>query len=146
MGYPASQMSVPTPHRKVILVNLGMIFVILASFEVVVRTFFPHNESFAVRRASNVQYQSSGFVRFVPYPNQTIFEVRDGAVAYDHVVFRFNQYGYRGEDFPLQKHSDEVRIAIFGGSHVFDQNSLDYMGDFGFPQLIQNRLRRLSSS
>ena len=105
--------------------------------EAVVRLFFTANPSFKARESLNLAYEPSGFVCYFPTPNQVIYERNDDGVLYDKPRYRINKYGYRGQDFPLEKAPDEIRIVFLGGSHVFDVCSYDYREDLGFPHLME---------
>jgi len=122
---------------KIILFNIVAVILICLSFELFTRASLNKNTPFKERFKFNVKYVPSGFVRFFPSPNQVIYEVENGIIKYNKIKFKINQYGFRGEDFPINKTKDEVRIFILGGSHVFDLNSFDYEGNYGFPYIIQ---------
>jgi len=123
---------------KVISINIIAIFIIFFLFEMITRLFLNPNIPFEKRLKFNVEYRPSGYVVSFPIPNQIIYEVEDGIIKYDKIQYKLNKYGFRGEDLPLKKDKNELRIFILGGSHVFDLNSFDYEGNYGFPQLIQN--------
>ena len=127
--------------RKLVLVNTLAIICILFFVEAASRVFLSPNATFPERLTFNLVYIPSGFVRFTPIPKQVIYEVQDGKILYDSRKFKINEYGFRGETFPLKKEKGELRIIIIGGSHVFDLNSFDYEGNPGFPQLIQKYFR-----
>ncbi len=116
------------------LVALGLL--VLAA-EAVTRLFFSSNPSFKARESLNLAYEPSGFVCYFPTPNQVIYERNEEGILYDKPRYRINKYGYRGQDFPLEKGPNEIRIVFLGGSHVFDVCSYDYREDVGFPHLIQ---------
>jgi hypothetical protein len=101
----------------------------------------PANPSFKVRQSLNLAFEPSGFACYFPTPNQVIFERDEDKVLHDKPRYRINSYGYRGEEFPLEKAPDEIRIVFLGGSHVFDVCSYDYRGDLGFPHLVQSCFR-----
>lgn len=73
-------------------------------------------------------------------PAQHICAYINGKIESDSVKFSINKEGYRGPEIELAKDSGEIRIAIIGGSHVFDLNCFDYEGNPGFPQLIEKEL------
>jgi len=52
---------------------------------------------------------------------------------------RHNQWGYRGEDFPLEKPAGEYRIACLGGSTTYTSAVDDYTKSF--PAQLQDILR-----
>jgi lysophospholipase L1-like esterase len=121
--------------------GLIILCAIAAACELFAKLFCPYNASFKERVDLSIRYEPSGFICFFPIPNQKIYEIADGVIQYNKIRYEINQYGYRGENFAVQKAKDELRIAVLGGSHVFDVNSFDYKGDFGFPRLLQDLLR-----
>ncbi len=129
-------------NRKVIIINLILIVVIFTGFEIGLRVFAP-NASFSERYVMNLGYEPSGYSRMWFRPNQTIYETDEGKVQKNKPKFHINNWGYRGEDFGLIKDSNEIRIAILGGSHVFDLNSLNYEGNYGFAKILEQKLNDL---
>ena len=127
---------------RVVILNTFSLIIIFAIFEGIIRLFLPYNTPFQDRHSYNLQHQPSGYVRYFFQPNQILYSIRDGKILYDKIRYRVNRYGYRGEDFPVQKEKGEIRIVILGGSHVFDLYSYDYEQQPGFPRLIQNALRQ----
>ncbi len=116
------------------LVTLGLL-------ETAARLVLPYNPSFGERAATSIRYGSSGLVSFYLLPDQVIYESDAGRIVEDRVRYRINAHGFRGADFPEQKAAGEIRLAILGGSHVFDQNTFEYEGNPGFPRLIQDAFR-----
>jgi lysophospholipase L1-like esterase len=122
---------------KIVFYNVFAVLIILLFFELFDRLFQPPNISFEERYEFNVRYQPSGFVRFLPVPGQVIYNVKNRIINYDKIQYKINQYGFRGDDFPIKKPKGEVRIVILGGSHVFDLNCFDFEGNYGFPHMLQ---------
>jgi lysophospholipase L1-like esterase len=69
-------------------------------------------------------------------PNQDVLMGREGHLT-DSVAYHINQWGFRGPDFPMKKPEGEYRTIIIGGSHVFDVNAKDCLGNKGWP--LMNR-------
>lgn len=130
------------PSSRVVWFNLAAVLVLLMVAEIAARVFLPRNPPFSERPSFGVAYQTSGVVSFFATPGQTIYDVEDGRLRRDRVRYRINEHGFRGDEIAVGKEPGTVRIAIVGGSHVFDQNSFDYEGNPGFPRLIQDGLRR----
>ena len=125
---------------KIVAVNLLILAVILVLVEIAARLFLPPNQPFAERAISNVLYEPSGLVQKNALPGQVVYEIRGGVTQTDKPMFRFNRDGLRNPDLGA-KRPREVRVLIFGGSHVFDLNSYDHQGNPGFPRLLERQLR-----
>src|SRR5688572_6468942 len=123
----------------VILFNTVLVLLIC---EWAVRIFLQPNQTFEERSSYIINYNPSAYSKFHPKPGQKICAYINGHIDYDSVKFRINSAGYRGDEIPLQKDSNEIRIAVIGGSHVFDPNCFDFEGTPGFPQLMQDDLRK----
>ncbi len=76
---------------------------------------------------SGFMYEPHRYIGYVPAAN-----FRRGAN-------RHNQWGYRGEDFPLEKPAGEFRIACLGGSTTYTSAVEDYTKSF--PDQLQRILR-----
>ena len=122
-------------------VNIISVLGVLVVFELGVRLFMLHNATFDERLLLSIAYQPSGFVSYLPVPGQVIYHEKAGKIDYERVKFRINQEGYRGNDLPFRKNDHEIRIAILGGSHVFDIESFDYQDNPGFPHLIERHFQ-----
>jgi lysophospholipase L1-like esterase len=127
---------------KVILVNLAVFIGLLLILELGVRFFTAENTPFSKRGEQNLLYSPSGFTRKWMNESQVIYETKEGKLLNDKVKFRINPQGYRDDD-PLTpaKDSGEIRIAILGGSHVFDLNCFDHEGYKGFPAMLEDSLK-----
>jgi lysophospholipase L1-like esterase len=98
--------------------------------EVLVRIFLA-SCSVKTLRTRSLQYRPAIIVRHTLKPEQT---VRPDSNRLWHI----NEYGYRGKSFSVAKPEGVIRIAILGGSAVFDQNVSD---DRDWPHLIESDLR-----
>ena len=125
---------------SVVGVNLFILAAILLVLELSVRWFMSPNEPFSKRVLSNVAYEPSGLVLKNAMPDQVVYEIEDGVTRVEKPKFRFNADGLRNPKLGPKKEG-EVRVLIFGGSHVFDLNSYDYQGNPGFPRLLEDSLR-----
>jgi len=125
---------------RVLLFNIFLILVVFAMAELFVRFFMHSNATFKERLESSLVYNPSGFISFYPLPAQKVYRY-DNGIDYDKSQYTINQYGYRGDDIDLDKAKDEIRIAILGGSHVFDIASFDFDTNPGFPAVLQEAFR-----
>lgn len=123
---------------KTLLFNILILLVLFFIIEMVLRFFVP-DIPFADRLKYNLQYEQSGLSIKWLKPNQIIYEKNDTT----KIKYRINSAGFRGNEIPLEKDSNEIRIAILGGSHVFDMYSYDYNGDYGFPKLLEDELNKI---
>jgi hypothetical protein len=128
-------------YATVIGVNLLLFISIMMVVELAVRFFLTPNQPFDKRALSNVSYEPSGLVLKNALPDQVVYAIEGGVAQTDKPMFRFNSDGLRNPAIQPKKEG-EVRILIFGGSHVFDLNSYDHQGNPGFPRLIEDSLRR----
>jgi len=125
-----------------IFINIILFTIVAALFEIAVRKLMHYNVDFPTRLKINVLYQPSGFISHIPVPNQIIYNVnKKGRLDTNKIKLKINQYGLRGNDFPVNKKENEIRIIIMGGSHVFDANSMEYEGNAGFPGEIEKIFR-----
>jgi len=76
---------------------------------------------------SGFMYEPHRYIGYVPAAN------------YQRGANRHNQWGYRGEDFPLAKPPGEYRIACLGGSTTYTSAVDDYTKSF--PDQLQKILR-----
>ena len=127
---------------KIILVNLAVFIGLLLILELGVRFFTAENTPFSKRGEQNLLYSPSGFTRKWMNESQVIYETKEGKLLKDKVKFRINAQGYRDDDaLTPAKDSGEIRIAILGGSHVFDLNCFDHEGYKGFPAMLEDSLK-----
>jgi hypothetical protein len=126
-----------TRRRKIILFNLALLVLLLVLAELGVRLFTQRNMPFAERERANLQYEPNGLYRFAPKPSQTVLHGNHGQIT-DTVAYHINQWGFRGPEMPLRKAPGETRVAVVGGSHVFDVNALDGRGNPGWPSLLSD--------
>jgi lysophospholipase L1-like esterase len=123
-------------RKKIILVNLLILLVLLGLAEIGVRMFTQRNMPFSERAKANIQYEPHGLWRFQMNPSQDVLMGREGHLT-DSVAYHINQWGFRGPEFPMKKPEGENRTIIIGGSHVFDVNAKDCLGNKSWP-LIDN--------
>jgi hypothetical protein len=128
--------------RRVFLINLVLFALLFAAAEFAVRQLMAHNATFGQRRSSSIQWEPSGVVQFIPGPSQEILHVEDGALTED-VRFSLNEHGYRGPSLPVDKPRGEVRLAVLGGSHVFDIYAYEYEGNQGWPSVLETHFRNV---
>lgn len=134
--------SMPASSIRVFWFNIFAISMILIVAEIAARVFLPRNAPFSERPSVAMSFETSGVVSFFAKSGQTIYAVEGGRPRQDRVRYRINEHGFRGEAVAVEKEPGTVRIAVVGGSHVFDQNSFDYEGNPGFPQLLEDGFRR----
>lgn len=130
--------------RKLVFLSLYVFACALVSFAVLefAARQMHANATFKERMDSSIRWQPSGFIVCCPTAGQNVYDYGDERIDYTKVRYAFNSLGYRGSEFAVEKEPGEVRIAILGGSHVFDLQSYDCEGNPGFSQLIQDRFRR----
>lgn len=127
---------------KFVLYNLIVLIALLLVAELIVRVFFSENKSFDDRREENVLYSPSGFTRKWMNEEQVVYLSKDGMSDKQKVLFRINRQGFRDTEDIQPRDSGEVRIAILGGSHVFDLNSYNYENNLGFPEVLESALKK----
>jgi lysophospholipase L1-like esterase len=142
-----------TPGRKkyfVIITALLSLFFVLLAGEILVRFLLPFNTPDTVRQHS-IEYVPSLFARFQLRPIGRMLEENHdkawGTTNRDtaqHQLF-INELGFRGPSFMPRKPEGIQRIAIFGGSSVFDANSKDYPDNIGrdWPHRVERFLRQM---
>lgn len=129
--------------RKLIVYNLVVLALFFVIGEWVVRSFFPDNKPFDQRKENNLLYSPSGFTRKWMNEDQVVYKSVDGVTDKDARLFHINKQGFRDTvGITALKDSGEIRIAILGGSHVFDLNSYDFEGNYGFSAGIEYMLQQ----
>lgn len=113
--------------RRFVLLAVVLIFLLCAVVgEVAVRLFLRYNTPDTIRENS-LQYRPTSYARHLLVPDQRIDRAKawgdaagdsDGTAA--PFIYRINHYGYRGDDFPMQKAPSGCRLIVLGGSAVFD--------------------------
>lgn len=127
--------------KNVILVNIIILIVLLLLTEFGVRFFTSENIPFEKRKEENVLYSPSGYIAKWLNENQKIYASVNGKILHDKLKFSINKQGYRDTQDINSNDTNEIRIAILGGSHVFDLNSFEYEGNPGFPELTEANLK-----
>jgi lysophospholipase L1-like esterase len=125
-----------TAKRKALfaLVALGLVgLATLIAAEVYVRLTSPYGYVTPYTlRSMTPDYQPAVFARHV---------IRQGAkpvIVNGRELFRINSLGYRGRDFTVTKPAGVTRIAFYGGSSVFD---IDSLGESDWPRRVERLLR-----
>ena len=72
----------------------------------------------AINRKKSLQYEPSIFSRHV-------LPLKEQRIAYKKRSWFINAKGFRGGSFSQRKESGKIRIMVYGGSAVFDQNISD---------------------
>ncbi len=101
--------------RNRILQFAAVTAILFFNLEMVLRTLFVHDMEQLAKRS--IQYQPTALGNFV------IDDREQDVMGYsinDPKVRLKLRGGYRGEDIESPKSQNEIRIVIFGGSHVFD--------------------------
>ena len=118
--------------RWIVVVALSRSFVTVLVFgEVLVRMFFPYITPDTLRKSS-LQYLPSIFSKHRLKTRQKVLSRAPRFQFYfssergePQSKYFINNIGYRGNDVDFPKPNDVIRIAIVGGSAVFDQNVID---------------------
>src|SRR5690242_1069799 len=128
--------------RRIVFINILVFIVLFIIAELICRLFTAENKPFSERKQASILYSPSGFTRKWLNEGQTVYEVDNGAILKDEIKYEINEEGYRDtKDLSIAKPSQEIRIAILGGSHVFDLNCYNYQGMFGFPAMVEKALQ-----
>lgn len=132
-------------RTKIIVINL---FIFLTSFlvlEMFVKYFTNHNFNFYERNNRNIKYLPSGTSIKWMIADQNVYETTNGEVLFDKRKYKINKRGLRSPSYEYHKiDSNIIKIAIVGGSHVFDAESYDYKNEFSFSQKLENLLNSFS--
>lgn len=129
--------------KKVILFNMFFITICVVILEIVLNNV-SKNSTFSERKLYNIQYCPSAYANVWMKPNQEIRKYNHADTNHLKLMYKINDRGLRGRNINLKKAQDEIRIAIIGGSHVFDINCYDYENCPGFPAIIEKNLSSLS--
>lgn len=114
----------PGQRRRFMLLAILLVIAVSGLLgEVAVRLLLRYNTPDTLRQNS-LQYRPSTFTRHLLAPDQQI----DRGLAWgdatpgedDALTYRINRHGYRGADFDVEKSATGCRLAILGGSAVFD--------------------------
>ncbi len=144
---PVSQSNAPTPpaagkagdmpplnaaqkRRFAILAVVLALLLCAMVGEIAVRLLLRYNTPDTIRQSS-LQYRPTAYPRHLLVPDQRIDPGKAwGDSTNDHnatksLTYRINGYGYRGDDFDLDKRPGSCRLVIVGGSSVFDLGAGD---------------------
>jgi len=126
--------------RRSVLALTGVL-VFIALFELVVRLSLSYNAPFDERHLSSLKYLPSGVTRQNMINGQVVFALdSQGRLRRDSILYRVNQSGYRGKDWTID--SGALRIAILGGSHVFDIHAYEGTGRRSWPEIIEIEMHK----
>ena len=128
--------------RRFMALAAGLVlFFGLAVAEIGVRLLLRHNSPDTLRENS-LQYRPSTFTRHLLEPDQQIdldaaWGVRRGEQAGGR-SYRVNAMGFRGASFAAEKPPGTCRLAVVGGSAVFDLGADE---EEDWPHLVERALR-----
>jgi hypothetical protein len=125
---------------KVILINIAVLIGLFLLVEIAARLFMAGNAPFSERQKGNLAYDPSAYAMRWMKPGQNILHIENNEGNPDKIKYRIGERGYRDGSVPTEKNENETRIAILGGSHVFDAFSYDFEEHYSFSKLLENEL------
>ena len=125
---------------KVLLINLAILLGLFIIIEITARLIMAGNAPFSERVKGNIAYSPSAYSMRWMNSDQEILHIENNEANSEKVKYSISERGYRDGMDLREKKAGELRIAILGGSHVFDAFSYDFQSNYSFSKLLENKL------
>ena len=140
------QLTPAQKRRFALLAAILALILVTAVGEIAVRLLLRYNTPDTIRENS-LQYRPSTFTRHLLAPNQEIDRGKawgdtSASDASEALTYTINRHGYRGAEWPTQKPQGSCRLAVLGGSAVFDLGAAEGVD---WPHQVQELLRPRAS-